>query len=54
MDDEQLVLSDPDHLDAQEAADLTARLLLHLYEKRLAALANAPLPNEKLEDDGVN
>lgn len=55
MDDERLELSDPEHPDAKEAAALTARLLLHLHEKRLAeAKENPPKPDEKQEDDDGN
>ena len=54
MDDELLVLSDPDHATAMEAADLTARLLLYIHEKRRAATTSESQPAETLEDDGVN
>ena len=49
MDDE-LELSDPDHPDAKQAAESTARLLVHLREKRERKLADKSRAASMRED----
>ncbi len=49
MDDE-LELTDPDHPDAKEAAATTARLLVHLRDKRQRAASEQPTDPEPEAD----
>lgn len=51
MDDE-LELSDSDHPDAKQAADSTARLLVHLREQRERKSAKEPEEPAEPEDGG--